>query len=118
LTRPALALGACALLALALVLCVGPAAAASGDIRVAIAEGLRVVEVGGGPMMVSDLAGRAVVEDSPTWLRHLGAARSRGQRRRAARGRSAAGPGDTGFSPERAPGICALEIIRAATRSP
>jgi stage II sporulation protein D len=42
---------------------------ASGDIRVAIAERLRTVEVGGGPMMVSDLAGRAVVSDSPTWIR-------------------------------------------------
>lgn len=35
----------------------------------AIAEGVRSVEVGGGPMMVSDLAGRAVVSDSPTWIR-------------------------------------------------
>jgi stage II sporulation protein D (peptidoglycan lytic transglycosylase) len=36
---------------------------------VAVADGLRTVEVGGGPMMVSDLAGRAVVPDSPTWIR-------------------------------------------------
>jgi stage II sporulation protein D len=36
---------------------------------VAIAEGARTVEVGGGPMMVSDLGGRAVVSDSPTWIR-------------------------------------------------
>ena len=35
----------------------------------AIAEGARTVEVGGGPMMVRDLAGRAVVSDSPTWIR-------------------------------------------------
>ncbi|HEX7786432.1 MAG TPA: hypothetical protein VF653_09450, partial [Methylomirabilota bacterium] len=35
----------------------------------AIADGLRTVEVGGGPMMVSDLAGRPVVSDSPTWIR-------------------------------------------------
>jgi stage II sporulation protein D (peptidoglycan lytic transglycosylase) len=46
----------------------GPALAA-GDIRVAIADGLRTIEVGGGPMMVSDLTGRSVVNDSPTWLR-------------------------------------------------
>ena len=65
--RPALRRSAGALVALALLLGAGPAAA--GDIRVAIAEGLRTVEVGGGPMMVSDLTGRAVVEDSPTWLR-------------------------------------------------
>jgi stage II sporulation protein D len=36
---------------------------------VAIVDGLRTVEVGGGPMMVSDLTGRRVVDDSPTWLR-------------------------------------------------
>src|SRR6185369_11095379 len=56
------------LLAVAAALAPGPALAA-GDIRVAIADGLRTVEVGGGPMMVSDLAGRSVVNDSPTWLR-------------------------------------------------
>jgi stage II sporulation protein D len=51
-----------------LILGAGPALA-GGDIRVAIADGLTTVEVGGGPMMVSDLAGRSVVSDSPTWLR-------------------------------------------------
>jgi stage II sporulation protein D len=70
--RPALTRTLLALLGLALllsaILTVGPALAAS-DIRVAIADGLKTVEVGGGPMMVSDLAGRSVVNDSPTWLR-------------------------------------------------
>ncbi|HZP35641.1 MAG TPA: SpoIID/LytB domain-containing protein [Methylomirabilota bacterium] len=46
----------------------GPARA-QGDIRVAIAEGLKTVEVGGGPMMMSDLSGRAVLNEAPTWLR-------------------------------------------------
>ncbi len=55
-------------LLLSVLLSAGPALAA-GDIRVAIAEGLRTIEVGGGPMMVSDLTGRSVVNDSPTWLR-------------------------------------------------
>ncbi|HEX6081905.1 MAG TPA: hypothetical protein VF197_19900, partial [Methylomirabilota bacterium] len=44
-------------------------AQAQGDIRVAIAEGLKTVEVGGGPMMVSDPAGRSVLNEAPTWLR-------------------------------------------------
>ena len=57
-----------ALVALVFALWPGPALGA-GDIRVAIADGLRTVEVGGGPMMVSDLTGRVVVNDSPTWLR-------------------------------------------------
>ena len=55
-------------LLLSLLFSAGPALAA-GDIRVAIADGLKTVEVGGGPMMVSDLTGRSVVNDSPTWLR-------------------------------------------------
>jgi len=55
-------------LLLSVLLSAGPARAA-GDIRVAIADGLKTVEVGGGPMMVSDLTGRSVVNDSPTWLR-------------------------------------------------
>jgi stage II sporulation protein D len=70
--RPTLTRALRALLGLAPVLSViltaGPALAAS-DIRVAIADGLKTVEVGGGPMMVSDLTGRSVVNDSPTWLR-------------------------------------------------
>jgi len=47
-----------------------PAAAlAAGEIRVALVEGVRVAEVGGGPMVVSDLAGRPLLEDTPTWVR-------------------------------------------------
>jgi stage II sporulation protein D len=112
--RPALARRAGARLALALMLCAGEAAAAAGDIRVAIAEGLRVVEVGGGPMMVSDLAGRAVVEDSPTWLRatwRTGALEVSGGGRRVDGLRLASG--DTGFlrfNGREYPG--ALEILR------
>lgn len=56
------------LLAAAAALAPGPARA-QGDIRVAIADGLKTVEVGGGPMMVSDLAGRSVVNEAPSWLR-------------------------------------------------
>ena len=102
-----------ALLALVVLLWAGPAAAA-GDIRVAIAEGLRTVEVGGGPMMVSDLVGRAVVEDSPTWLRATwtsAAIEVSGGGRRVGGLRLA--PGDTGFlrlNGREYPG--ALEIIR------
>ncbi|MEX2220547.1 MAG: SpoIID/LytB domain-containing protein [Candidatus Rokuibacteriota bacterium] len=103
-----------ALLALALLLWAGPALA-SGDIRVAIADGLRTVEVGGGPMMVSDLTGRAVVDDSPTWLRVTsknGAIEVSGGGRRVDGLRLA--PGDTGFlrvNGREYPG--ALEIIRS-----
>jgi stage II sporulation protein D len=110
---PALLRRACALVALTLLLWAGSAAA--GDIRVAIAEGLRTVEVGGGPMMVSDLTGRAVVEDSPTWLRATwknGALEVSGGGRRVDGLRLA--PGDTGFlrlNGREYPG--ALEIIRS-----
>jgi stage II sporulation protein D len=89
----------------------GPALA-SDDIRVAIADGLSTVEVGGGPMMVSDLAGRAVVEDSPTWLRATlknGALEVRGRRVDGLR----LAPGDTGLlrmNNREYPG--ALEIVR------
>jgi stage II sporulation protein D len=51
----------------------GPAfpgnARAGGEIRVAIAEGVPSVEVGGGPMVVGDLAGQAVVDERPTRVR-------------------------------------------------
>jgi stage II sporulation protein D len=106
--------GPAALLALALGLWAGPALA-SGDIRVAIADGLRTVEVGGGPMMVSDLAGRAVVGDSPSWLRVTlknGALEIGGSGRRAEGLRMA--PGDTGslrVNGREYPG--ALEIVRS-----
>jgi stage II sporulation protein D len=111
--RPRAIRRAGALLALVVLLWAGPAAAA-GDIRVAIAEGLRTVEVGGGPMMVSDLVGRAVVEDSPTWLRATwtsAAIEVSGGGRRVGGLRLA--PGDTGFlrlNGREYPG--ALEIIR------
>ncbi len=103
-----------ALLALALLGWAGPALAA-GDIRVAIADGLRTVEVGGGPMMISDLSGRAVVNDSPTWLRATlkgGGLEVSGGGRRADGLRLA--PGDTGFlrvNGREYPG--ALEIVRS-----
>ncbi|MGH7413730.1 MAG: SpoIID/LytB domain-containing protein [Candidatus Rokuibacteriota bacterium] len=86
-----------ALLGLALLLWAGPALA-SEDIRVAIADGLPTVEVGGGPMMVSDLSGRAVVSDSPTWLRAT--LKSGGLEISGGRGRVDGlrlAPGDTGF---------------------
>jgi stage II sporulation protein D (peptidoglycan lytic transglycosylase) len=71
--RPTLTRALRSLLALALLLSVillpAEPAPAADDIRVAIADGLRTVEVGGGPMMVSDLTGRSVVNDSPAWLR-------------------------------------------------
>ena len=46
-----------------------PAARAAGTIRVAVVEGARTVEVGGGPMVVSDAVGRPLTDDTPTWLR-------------------------------------------------
>jgi stage II sporulation protein D len=100
--------------ALALILSLGAGAAfASGDIRVAIAEGLRTVEVGGGPMMVSDLAGRVVVDESPTWLRASlknGTIETGGRRVDGLR----LAPADAGFlrvNNREYPG--ALEIVRA-----
>ncbi|HEV8439447.1 MAG TPA: SpoIID/LytB domain-containing protein [Methylomirabilota bacterium] len=44
-------------------------ASAGADIRVAIGEGLKIVEVGGGPLLVSDLAGQPLTAETPTWLR-------------------------------------------------
>ncbi|HSB42835.1 MAG TPA: SpoIID/LytB domain-containing protein [Methylomirabilota bacterium] len=101
------------LVGLALVLWAAPALA-SGDIRVAIAEGPPTVEVGGGPMMVSDLSGRVVVEGLPTWLRATlknGAVEVSGGSR--AEGLRVA-PGDSGFlrvNGREYPG--ALEIVRS-----
>jgi stage II sporulation protein D len=103
-----------ALVALGLLLSAGPALA-SGDIRVAIADGLRAVEVSGGPMMASDLAGRAVVEGSPARLAvalRNGALEIDGGRRRAEGLRVA--PGDTGLlrvNGREYPG--AIEILRS-----
>jgi stage II sporulation protein D len=95
-----------------LLLWAGPALA-DADIRVAIAEGLRTIEVGGGPMMVSDLAGRVVVDDSPTWLRATlknGALETGGRRVDGLR----LAPADAGFlrvNNREYPG--ALEIVRS-----
>src|SRR5262249_2385445 len=44
-------------------------ALAADEIRVAIAEGLKSLEVGGGPMLLSHLAGQPLMEETPTWLR-------------------------------------------------
>jgi stage II sporulation protein D len=80
-----------------------------------IADGLRTVEVGGGPMMVSDLTGRTVVDDSPTWIRaslRNGGLELSGAGRRADSVRLA--PGDAGslrLNGREYPG--ALEIVRA-----
>lgn len=46
-----------------------PAAATPDDIRVAVVTGARGVELGGGPLVVRDAAGRSLVAGTPTWLR-------------------------------------------------
>jgi stage II sporulation protein D (peptidoglycan lytic transglycosylase) len=46
----------------------GPAWA-GGEIRVALSEGLRTVELGGGPLALQDLAGRRLTRVGPTWIR-------------------------------------------------
>jgi stage II sporulation protein D (peptidoglycan lytic transglycosylase) len=80
---------------------------------VAIAEGLSTVEVGGGPMMASDLAGRTVLDGSPTWLRATlrgGALEVAGRRVDGLR----LAPADTGLlrvNDREYPG--ALEIVRS-----
>jgi stage II sporulation protein D (peptidoglycan lytic transglycosylase) len=54
-----------------------------GEIRVGLGEGLATVELGGAPMLVQDLDGRALAEDPVTWLRVLrrdAAVEWRGQR--------------------------------------
>ena len=58
------------LLVLAVLATGDPAPAlAAGDIRVAIVEGIATVEVGSGPMIIGDLAGRPRADETPTWLR-------------------------------------------------
>jgi stage II sporulation protein D len=47
----------------------GLPASAADDIRVALSENARTVEIGGGPMMVSDLGGQVVLDETPSWLR-------------------------------------------------
>jgi stage II sporulation protein D len=42
---------------------------ANGDIRVALVEGARAVELGGGPLILRDLAGRSLTRLKPTWIR-------------------------------------------------
>ena len=55
---------------LALLAAVGAAPAwANGDIRVALVEGARAVELGGGPLTVRDLVGRSLTRLKPTWIR-------------------------------------------------
>jgi stage II sporulation protein D len=44
-------------------------ALAQGTIRVGLGEGLRTLEVGGGPLAVQDLAGRPLLRETPSWLR-------------------------------------------------
>src|SRR5215510_8481694 len=60
-----------AILVAALALAIGwvSSAVAAPLMRVAIVEGVRTVEIGGGPMVVTDLADRALDGESPTWLR-------------------------------------------------
>jgi stage II sporulation protein D len=60
-------------------------AVAADNIRVAIAEGVPSVDVGGGPMIVADLTGRPLTDRTPTWLRvKLADGRVEAQDRRAA----------------------------------
>src|SRR5262249_21512235 len=44
---------------------------AADEIRVGLVEDGRSVEVGGGPMSISDAAGRLLTVDTPTWIRAL-----------------------------------------------
>ena len=62
------ALALAALLALLAVAAAGPAWA-DGGIRVALVEGARSVELGGGPLTLRDLVGRSLTRHSPTWIR-------------------------------------------------
>jgi hypothetical protein len=47
----------------------GPALAAGDDIRVALADGVPSVELGGGSLILHDLAGRPLTAATPTWIR-------------------------------------------------
>lgn len=47
----------------------GPARAAGDHIRVAIADGVPSVELGGGALALHDLAGRPLTATAPTWIR-------------------------------------------------
>jgi len=66
---------------------ISPAVAAP-SMRVAIVEGTRTVEIGGGPMIVADLTGQILDRETPTWLRATqksGAIEVRGQSARGVR---------------------------------
>ena len=54
---------------MAAVLAAAPALAAGDDIRVALADGVPSVELGGGPFILEDLAGRPLSAAAPTWIR-------------------------------------------------
>ena len=95
---------------LALALALSSPAWAS-DIRVGLAEGLATVEIGGGPMLIQDLSGRALAEEPITWLRVLrrdGALEWRGQRLTGLRV-SPAGGNTLRFQQRPYPGV--LEIL-------
>ena len=95
---------------LALALALSSPAWAS-DIRVGLAEGLATVEIGGGPMLIQDLSGRALAEEPITWLRVLrrdGTLEWRGQRLTGLRV-SPAGGNTLRFQQRPYPGI--LEIL-------
>jgi len=44
-------------------------ALAGGDIRVALADGIGAVELGGGPLAIQDARGRPLTAERPTWIR-------------------------------------------------
>jgi len=95
---------------LALALALSSPAWAS-DIRVGLAEGLATVEIGGGPMLIQDLSGRALAEEPITWLRVLrrdGTLEWRGQRLTGLRV-SPAGGNTLRFQQRPYPGV--LEIL-------
>jgi len=95
---------------LALALALSSPAWAS-DIRVGLAEGLATVEVGGWPMLIQDLSGRALAEEPITWLRVLrrdGTLEWRGQRLTGLRV-SPAGGNTLRFQQRPYPGV--LEIL-------
>ncbi|HET8576350.1 MAG TPA: SpoIID/LytB domain-containing protein [Methylomirabilota bacterium] len=72
------------------------AASAADDIRVALSEGVRTVEIGGASMMVSDLSGQVVLDETPSWVRAVqrnGAVEVRGRRVNGLR----LAPADAGF---------------------
>src|SRR4030095_4620104 len=58
-------------LALLLVVALPVPAHAAGDIRVGLSEGLATVEIGGGPILVQDLNGRALATEPVSFFRAL-----------------------------------------------